>query len=131
MRCALRDAKLNADQIGYINAHGTSTPQGDIQEAQAVMACFGSYATRGLLVSSTKSCMGHLLGGAGAVEAAISALAIFEGILPPTLHLDDPDPAVNGLDLIPKTAREKRVDFALSNSFGFGGTNASLVLGRI
>ena len=132
MRLALKDAKLDPSAIGYINAHGTSTLQGDLQEAQAIRTVFGAHATSGnLAISSTKSTIGHLLGNAGTVEAAICALAIQEGVLPPTLHLDDPDPQVAGLDLIPHTARERRVDHALSNSFGFGGTNATLVLSRL
>jgi len=130
MRLALKDAKINASDVGYINAHGTSTPQGDLQEATAIRHVFGANASS-VSVSSTKSSMGHLLGGAGAVEAAICALAISEGVLPPTLHLNDPDPAVEGLDLVPLKAREKRVNHALSNSFGFGGTNVSLVLSRV
>jgi 3-oxoacyl-[acyl-carrier-protein] synthase II len=130
MRLALKDAKVNVADVGYINAHGTSTPQGDLQEATAIRHVFGEHASK-VSISSTKSSMGHLLGGAGAVEAAICALAISEGILPPTLHLNDPDPAVEGLDLIPLKAREKRVDHALSNSFGFGGTNASLLISRV
>jgi 3-oxoacyl-[acyl-carrier-protein] synthase II len=129
MRMALRDAKVSPSDIGYINAHGTSTPQGDIQEATAIRHVFGEQAGK-VSISSTKSSMGHLLGAAGAVEAAICALAIDQGVLPPTLHLTDPDPAVAGLDLVPLTARERRVDHALSNSFGFGGTNVSLVISR-
>jgi len=129
MRLALKDARVNASDVGYINAHGTSTPQGDLQEATAIRHLFGAHAGS-VSISSTKSSMGHLLGGAGAVEAAICALAISEGVLPPTLHLNEPDPAVAGLDLIPLQPREKRVNHALSNSFGFGGTNVSLVLSR-
>jgi 3-oxoacyl-[acyl-carrier-protein] synthase II len=130
MRLALKDAKVNASDVGYINAHGTSTPQGDLQEATAIRHVFGADAGK-VSISSTKSSMGHLLGGAGAVEAAICALAIEQGVLPPTLHLNEPDPAVAGLDLIPLQPREKRVNHALSNSFGFGGTNVSLVLSRL
>ena len=130
MKMALKDARIAPSDIGYVNAHGTSTQQGDVQEAQAIRNCFGAHATDGLMISSTKSSMGHLLGAAGGVEAAICALAIDEGILPATLHLVDPDPLVAGLDLIPLQPREKRVKHALSNSFGFGGTNASLVLSR-
>ncbi len=130
MRLALKDAKVNVADVGYINAHGTSTPQGDLQEATAIRHVFGEHASK-VSISSTKSSMGHLLGGAGAVEAAICALAISEGILPPTLHLNEPDAAVEGLDLIPLKAREKRVNHALSNSFGFGGTNVSLLISRV
>jgi len=130
MRMALRDAKVAPSDVDYINAHGTSTPQGDLQEATAIRHVFGAHAEGGLSISSTKSSMGHLLGGAGAVEAAICALAIHEGVIPPTLHLHDPDPHVAGLDLVPLQPKEKRVRHALSNSFGFGGTNAALLLSR-
>ncbi len=131
MRMALKEAKLSPEKIGYVNAHGTSTTQGDIQEALAIRSCFGAHATSGLLVSSTKSSMGHLLGAAGGAEAAICALAMETGMIPPTLHLTDPADEVAGLDLVPLTARAARIDHALSNSFGFGGTNASLVLSRV
>jgi 3-oxoacyl-[acyl-carrier-protein] synthase II len=131
MKMALREGRIAPDAVGYVNAHGTSTLQGDVQEAQAIRTVFGAHATSALAVSSTKSSMGHLLGGAGGAEAAVCALAISEGLLPPTLHLHDPDPAVAGLDLIPLKTREKRVRHALSNSFGFGGTNASLLLSAI
>ena len=130
MRMALKDAKRAPSDIGYVNAHGTSTQQGDIQESIAIRTTFGPHATSGLMVSSTKSSMGHLLGAAGAAEAAICALAIDQGMIPATLHLNDPADEVAGLDLVPLHAREKRIDHALSNSFGFGGTNASLVLSR-
>jgi 3-oxoacyl-[acyl-carrier-protein] synthase II len=130
MRMCLKDGRVSADQVGYVNAHGTSTPQGDIQETKAIRTVFGAHATSGLLVSSTKSSMGHLLGAAGGVEAAICAMAIDTGMVPPTLHLDQPDPAVEGLDLVPHKAREAKIDHAVSNSFGFGGTNATLLLSR-
>ncbi len=126
MRAALKDAKLNADQIGYINAHGTSTPTGDVQELEAIRAAIGSSAA----VSSTKSVTGHLLGAAGGLEGALSTLAISRGVLPPTANLEDPDPATEGLDIIGTEARETRVEYALSNSFGFGGTNVSLIFAR-
>ncbi|MBN9159453.1 MAG: beta-ketoacyl-ACP synthase II [Myxococcales bacterium] len=130
MRMALKDAKLNPDQIDYLNAHGTSTPVGDIAETEAMMEVFKSHATdKKLWVSSTKSMMGHLLGAAGAVESAICALAISEGKIPPTINLTDPDPACP-LDYVPLTARERSVKHALNNSFGFGGTNCSLVFSR-
>jgi 3-oxoacyl-[acyl-carrier-protein] synthase II len=130
MRMALEDAKLNPSDVGYINAHGTSTPPGDIEESRAIEHVFGDHATgKKLWVSSTKSMMGHLLGGAGAVEAALSALAISKSIVPPTINLEDPDPECR-LDYVPNVAREKRIENAMSNSFGFGGTNASLVLAR-
>jgi len=130
MKMALKDAKVAPDQIDYVNAHGTSTPQGDIQEAVALRHTFGPWATSGLSISSTKSSMGHLLGAAGAAEAAVSVLAIHDSVLPPTLHLFDPADEVAGLDLVPHKAKEKSVRHALSNSFGFGGTNASLVLSK-
>jgi 3-oxoacyl-[acyl-carrier-protein] synthase II len=130
MRMALADAKLTPQQIDYVNAHGTSTPAGDTQEAQAIATLFGSHAMdKQLWVSSTKSAMGHLLGGAGGVEAAICALAIRDGRVPPTLNLDDPDPEVP-LDFVPHAARERRLAHAMSNSFGFGGTNATLIVSR-
>ena len=131
MKMALKDARLAPSDIQYINAHGTSTQQGDIQEAIAIHHTFGAHATSGkLMISSTKSSMGHLLGAAGGTEAAICALAIDQGVVPATLHLTDPAPEVEGLDLVPLQAREAKVNHALSNSFGFGGTNASLVLSR-
>ncbi len=130
MKMGLKDARVAPEQVGYVNAHGTSTQQGDIQETKAIRQVFGAHATGGLLISSTKSSMGHLLGAAGGVEAAVCALAIDQGMVPPTLHLHDPDPAVEGLDLVAHHAREARIDHALSNSFGFGGTNATLLLSR-
>jgi 3-oxoacyl-[acyl-carrier-protein] synthase II len=131
MRMALADAKLNPNQIDYMNAHGTSTPQGDIQESRAIERVFGDHATsKKLWVSSTKSMMGHLLGGAGAVEAALSALALAKGVVPPTINLHDQDPECR-LDYVPNVARERRILHAMSNSFGFGGTNASLLLSRL
>ena len=130
MKMALEDANIAPTDVDYINAHGTSTPVGDIAESQAIAAVFGAYATdKKLWVSSTKSMMGHLLGAAGAVESIICALAITEGKIPPTINLDDPDPQCP-LDYVALTARERRVKHALNNSFGFGGTNCSLVLSR-
>ncbi len=130
MKMALRDAAVATDQIDYTNAHGTSTPVGDVAETQAIKGVFGAHATdRSLWVSSTKSMMGHLLGAAGAVESAIVALAIAEGRIPPTINLTDPDPECD-LDYVPLEARERHVRHALNNSFGFGGTNCSLVLSR-
>jgi 3-oxoacyl-[acyl-carrier-protein] synthase II len=125
MRNALRRAKLAPEQIGYINAHGTSTPLGDEIELGAVKRLFGDHAYK-LSMSSTKSAIGHLLGAAGSVEAIYSILAIRDGVVPPTLNLDDPSPSCD-IDLVAKRAKERRVGYALSNSFGFGGTNASLV----
>jgi 3-oxoacyl-[acyl-carrier-protein] synthase II len=127
MRNALRSAHLPADSIDYINAHGTSTPLGDEIELGAVKRLFGDHAYR-LAMSSTKSAIGHLLGAAGSVEAIFSILALREGVVPPTLNLENPSPSCD-LDLVPKTAQERRVRYVLSNSFGFGGTNASLIFG--
>ena len=127
MRLALKDAKLNTDQIEYVNAHGTSTPIGDVEEARAVANTFGAHALdKKLWVSSTKSMMGHLLGAAGAVEAAVCIKAIETGMIPPTINLDDPDMEVP-LEFVPNQARERRIKRAMSNSFGFGGTNVTLV----
>ncbi|MFQ5957758.1 MAG: beta-ketoacyl-ACP synthase II [Alphaproteobacteria bacterium] len=125
MRAALRDAKLNPDDIDYINAHGTSTPLGDEIELGAVKRLFGDAAYK-LSMSSTKSAIGHLLGAAGSIEAIFSILALVNDVVPPTLNLDDPSPGCD-LDLVPYDAKERPVRAALSNSFGFGGTNASLV----
>ncbi len=130
MRMALDDANLDPADIDYVNAHGTSTPQGDIEEARALVKIFGDHAlSKKLWVSSTKSVMGHLLGGAGGVEAALCALAIHEGKVPPTANLEDQDPECP-LDFVPLVARERRLKHVISNSFGFGGTNATLVLSR-
>ncbi len=126
---ALACAQLNPQDVGYINAHGTSTYFNDKSESEAINAVFGDHAKK-LMVSSTKSMMGHLLGGAGGVEAVISVLAIARGVLPPTINYDEPDPACN-LDYIPNTAREVRVDVVQSNSFGFGGTNGVLMFKRL
>jgi 3-oxoacyl-[acyl-carrier-protein] synthase II len=128
MRKALKDAKADPSEIGYINAHGTSTHFNDKNETAAIKKVFGDHASK-LMVSSTKSMTGHLLGAAGAAEAAFSALALHRGVLPPTINLDTPDPECD-LDYIPHDAREKQVDMVLSNSFGFGGTNGCLVLKR-
>ncbi|HKI61962.1 MAG TPA: beta-ketoacyl-ACP synthase II [Mariprofundaceae bacterium] len=127
MKAALASAKINPDEVDYVNAHGTSTPQGDICETQGIKATFGDHATKGLMVSSTKSMTGHLLGAAGGIEAAFSVLTIHHGIIPPTINLDKQDPECD-LDYVPNTAREVDVKVAVSNSFGFGGTNASVVL---
>jgi 3-oxoacyl-[acyl-carrier-protein] synthase II len=130
MRMALRDAGISPDQVGYINTHGTSTPAGDVAECQAVNAVFGDHARKGLMVSSTKSMTGHLLGAAGGLEAVITVLAIARGVLPPTINVDEQDPEC-ALDVVPNQAREKRVDVAMSNSFGFGGTNAVVLFKRV
>ncbi|MBF0620907.1 MAG: beta-ketoacyl-ACP synthase II [Magnetococcales bacterium] len=128
MTNALKDAKVNPEQIQYINAHGTSTPLGDVIETKAVKSVLGDAANK-VMVSSTKSMIGHLLGAAGGVEAIFTAMALQKGIIPPTINLDDPDPECD-LDYVPHTAREVDIEYALSNSFGFGGTNATLVLKR-
>lgn len=128
MRNALRDAGLNADQVQYINAHGTSTLAGDLAEAAAVKSVFGDHAYR-VAVSSTKSMTGHLLGAAGAVEAIFSVLAIRDQVAPPTINLEEPDEGCD-LDFVPHQARSMPIDVVLSNSFGFGGTNGSLVFRR-
>lgn len=130
MRAALRNANLQPEQIGYVNAHGTSTPPGDLAEVKALRHLFGSYATNGLSISSTKSATGHLLGGAGAVEAIFSILALKDQIMPPTLNLDNPGEECD-LDFVPHKAREKALQHVMSNSFGFGGTNASLVFSTV
>ena len=128
MIAALKDAGVNPADVDYINAHGTSTGLGDVGELAAVQDLF---AGTDVCMSSTKSMTGHLLGAAGAVEAIFCACAIRDGIVPPTINLDDPEDAVGDLDLVPHVAKKRKVDVALSNSFGFGGTNASLVLTKI
>jgi 3-oxoacyl-[acyl-carrier-protein] synthase II len=130
MRMALEDAKVAPDAIDYINAHGTSTPVGDVEESKAIASVFGAHATdKKLWVSSTKSMMGHLLGAAGAVESAICALTIAEGRVAPTINLEDQDEKCP-LEYVGNTARERRVKHVMNNSFGFGGTNCTLVLSR-
>ena len=128
MQAAMKRAGLNPDQIDYVNAHGTSTPRGDVIELTAVKRLFGEAAYK-LSMSSTKSSIGHLLGAAGAVEAIFSILSIRDGVVPPTLNLDDPTRACD-IDLVPHQPKEREVRYALSNSFGFGGTNASVIFGR-
>jgi 3-oxoacyl-[acyl-carrier-protein] synthase II len=128
MRAALKDAKVDASVIGYLNAHGTSTPIGDAIETTAIKRLFGERAKQ-VPVSSTKSMTGHLLGGAGGLEAGISVLALRDQVLPPTINYETPDPACD-LDYVPNTARKASVEYALSNSFGFGGTNAALIFKR-
>ncbi|MDD1620816.1 MAG: beta-ketoacyl-ACP synthase II [Methylococcaceae bacterium] len=128
MRNALRDAKLNPNDVDYINAHGTSTPAGDIGETHAMKAALGEHAYK-VAVSSTKSMIGHLLGAAGGIEAVLSALAITHQIAPPTINLENQDPECD-LDYVPNTAREMKIDIAMSNSFGFGGTNGTLIFKR-
>ncbi|MCG5500514.1 beta-ketoacyl-ACP synthase II [Ectothiorhodospira lacustris] len=126
---ALKDAGLNPDQVDYINAHGTSTPAGDKAETMAVKRALGDHAYK-VAVSSTKSMTGHLLGAAGGIEAVFSALALSEGVLPPTINLENPEPECD-LDYVPNTAREFKGSVAMSNSFGFGGTNGTLVFSKI
>ncbi|MCL2629562.1 MAG: beta-ketoacyl-ACP synthase II [Alphaproteobacteria bacterium] len=128
MEAAIRDAKLKPSDIGYVNAHGTSTPLGDLAELNAVKTLF---AGTDISMSSTKSMTGHLLGAAGAVEAIFTTLAIRDGILPPTINLDEPADEIGDLDLVPGKAKNKDIKYALSNSFGFGGTNATVIIGKI
>ena len=127
MQAALKNAGLNVDDIDYINAHGTSTPLGDEIELNAVKRLFGAHADK-LSMSSTKSAIGHLLGAAGSVEAIIALRALDTQVVPPTLNLDNPSEGCD-IDLVPHQAKERRVRYVLSNSFGFGGTNAALILG--
>ncbi|MGR2738834.1 beta-ketoacyl-ACP synthase II [Billgrantia sp. Q4P2] len=129
MRNAIRDARLDPTAVHYINAHGTSTPAGDLAESRAVRKVMGE-AANGVAVSSTKSMIGHLLGAAGAVEAVFCILAIRDQVAPPTINLDNPQEGCD-LDYVPHTAREMKIDVALSNSFGFGGTNGTLVFSRL
>ena len=127
MRNAVRDAGVTPDVVGYVNAHGTSTPIGDTLEAHAIRNFFGD---RKIAVSSTKSMTGHLLGGAGGLEAGITVLALRDQILPPTINLENPDPDTVGMDLVPNHARKAELEYAMSNSFGFGGTNGALLFRR-
>jgi 3-oxoacyl-[acyl-carrier-protein] synthase II len=128
MGMALKKAGITPDRVQYINAHGTSTPYNDKLETLAIKKCFGEHAQK-LAISSTKSMTGHLLGGAGGLEAGISALAVHEQVVPPTINLDNPDPECD-LDYVPHTGRSMHIEYALSNSFGFGGTNAALLFKR-
>jgi 3-oxoacyl-[acyl-carrier-protein] synthase II len=128
MKAAIKDAKITADDISYVNAHGTSTPIGDAIETRAMKRLFGERAKK-VAISSTKSMTGHLLGGAGGLEAGISVLALRDQILPPTINQETPDPECD-LDYVPNVARKASVEYALSNSFGFGGTNAALIFKR-
>jgi 3-oxoacyl-[acyl-carrier-protein] synthase II len=129
MRLALKDAGVSGDVVDYINAHGTSTPLGDQAEVKAVKSTFGDHAKK-LALSSTKSQLGHLLGASGGVEGVITALAIHRNLLPPTINLDNPEPELD-LDFVPHKARDRKVDYAMSNSFGFGGHNASLLMKKV
>ena len=128
MRAAIKDAKLTPEDIGYVNAHGTSTPLGDVIETRALKRVFGDRAKK-VPISSTKSMTGHLLGGAGGLEAGIAVLALRDQVIPPTINLESPDPECD-LDYVPNVARKATLDYALSNSFGFGGTNAALIFKR-
>jgi 3-oxoacyl-[acyl-carrier-protein] synthase II len=125
---AMKDAQLNASDLHYVNAHATSTPLGDRAETIAMKRAFGDHAKK-LAVSSTKSMTGHLLGAAGVAEAIFSILAIRDGVAPPTINYDTPDPDCD-LDYVPNTARKMKIDVALSNSFGFGGTNGTIIFRR-
>ncbi len=132
MRCmnnAMRNAGINGDQVNYINAHGTSTPAGDKAETDAAKGAFGDHAYK-IAMSSTKSMTGHLLGAAGGIEAIFTALAVHQQVAPPTINIITPDPECD-LDYVPNTAREMEINYALSNSFGFGGTNGTLILARV
>jgi 3-oxoacyl-[acyl-carrier-protein] synthase II len=129
MRVALERNGIAPERVGYINAHGTSTPLGDAAETKAIKDVFGDHAYQ-LAVSSTKSVMGHCFGAAGAIEASMCVLAIAEGVLPPTINLHNPDPECD-LDYVPNEAREARVDVALSNAMGLGGHNACVLVGRV
>jgi 3-oxoacyl-[acyl-carrier-protein] synthase II len=128
MQMALRDAEMNPEDIDYINAHGTSTPLNDVVETRAIKKVFGGHASR-LAISSTKSMTGHMLGGAGGIESVFTALTVHHGVIPPTINLENPEPECD-LDYVPNQARERQVRAAVSNSFGFGGTNAVLVMKR-
>lgn len=128
MRYALRDAEIHAESVGYINAHGTSTPLGDVAETRAIKNVFGPHA-RNLAISSTKSSIGHLLGASGGVELIVTVMCLVNGVIPPTINLETPDPECD-LDFVPKTPRDGKVSVAMSNSFGFGGHNASLIVKR-
>ncbi len=129
MLAALRDAALRPDEVQYLNAHGTSTPLGDVNETNAIKAAFGDAAKQGLVVSSTKSMTGHLLGGAGGVESVFTVLALHHQMAPPTINLTDPDPECD-LDYCANVARAMRIDVAMKNNFGFGGTNGTLLFKR-
>ena len=129
MQAALRDAGLNPDAVHYLNAHGTSTPLGDVNETNAIKAAFGPAAKGGLVISSTKSMTGHLLGGAGGIESVFAVLALHHQVAPPTINLTDPDPDCD-LDYCPNEARGMKIDIAMKNNFGFGGTNGTLLFKR-
>ena len=128
MAMALKNAGINADEVQYLNAHGTSTPLGDANETQAIKAAFGDHAKK-LAVNSTKSMTGHLLGGAGGIETVFTVLALYHQKSPPTINIFNQDPECD-LDYVANTARDMKIDIAVKNNFGFGGTNGTLVLKR-
>jgi 3-oxoacyl-[acyl-carrier-protein] synthase II len=130
MKAALRNAGISADQVQYLNAHGTSTPLGDVNETNAIKLAFGAHAKDKLVVSSTKSMTGHLLGGAGGIESVFTVLAVQNQIAPPTINIFNQDPECD-LDYCANTAREMKIEYALKNNFGFGGTNGSLIFKRV
>jgi 3-oxoacyl-[acyl-carrier-protein] synthase II len=130
MQAAMRDARINADQIHYVNAHGTSTPLGDRNETAAIKAALGEAAARALVVNSTKSMTGHALGGAGGIETVLTVLAVHHQISPPTINIFNQDPECD-LDYCANTARSMSIEVAMKNSFGFGGTNGTLIIRRV
>jgi 3-oxoacyl-[acyl-carrier-protein] synthase II len=130
MKNALKDSKLNPEQISYINAHATSTPLGDMIEINSIKKVFGDHV-KNLSVSSTKSMLGHQLGASGGVEALICSLIVDKGVMPPTINYETPDPRCNGIDFVPNEAKERNIENVMSNSFGFGGHNVSIVLGKV
>ena len=129
MKMALNDAKMNPEDIDYVNVHGTSTPLGDIAETKAIRQVFGEHAYK-MNISSTKSMTGHLLGAAGAIEAVFSVLAIRDNVAPPTINLDNPDEGCD-LNFVPHEAQQRNISVAMSNSFGFGGTNGTLIFSAL
>jgi 3-oxoacyl-[acyl-carrier-protein] synthase II len=129
MRMALKNAGVTPEEVDYINAHGTSTPMNDLYETMAIKTVFGDHAKK-LMVSSTKSMTGHALGAAGGLEAVFTMMAMDKGVVPPTINYQEPDPECD-LDYVPNTARDARVNCALSNNFGFGGTNATLLFRKV
>lgn len=131
MEAAMRDAGVTGEQIGYVNAHGTSTPAGDVAEVKGIKRALGEAGTKQVLVSSTKSMTGHLLGAAGSVEAIITVMSLVDQMVPPTINLDNPEEGL-GVDLVPHVARKvESMEYAMCNSFGFGGTNGSLIFKRM
>ncbi len=130
MANALKDSRLNPEEISYINAHATSTPLGDMIEINSIRKIYGDYVND-LSVSSTKSMLGHQLGASGGVEALICSLIVDEGVIPPTINYETPDPNCNGIDFVPNEAKERNIENVMSNSFGFGGHNVSIILGKV